>query len=213
MSEAIDLPAARRRRPALDRESAIDAVCEVIAVRGYENTRFADVAAHAGASIGSLQYLFGSRTEMIAVALEDRTLRFFAAAASRADSIADPIERLRWVATYLASGMGGDEAARLEWLVWTEYWRAALRDERLRSASVSAYASWVRLVRDCLELCVCAGVLREPADPEGVAVGLVALGDGLGIQISLGHRDLDWDRAGEVARGWIAGVLDCPALV
>lgn len=202
----------RMRRAVTDRDDLIDAICEVIAERGYENTRFSDVAARASTSIGSLQYFFGSREDMIVLALETRTSRYLAETRAQAASIADPVERLRWVATYLASNVGDPSAARLEWLVWTEYWRAALRDQELRDGSVALYGQWLGLVRESIDACVRAGVFPPPADPDAVAAGAVATGDGLGIQITLGHPGMTRERAGEIMRSWLAAQLGCPAL-
>lgn len=204
--------ATKTPRPALEkRRELIDSVCAVIAERGYEQTRFSDVAARSGASIGSLQYLFGTREDMIIVALEHRTARELAEVAERAEKVSDPVRRLAIIVTHLASG-SGEEQARREWLVWTEYWRAALRDESLRSSSASAYASWMALLREAIEECVAAGHVRAPADLESVAAGAVALGDGLGIQIALNHPGMTWDRAAEIVRAWLAVQLGCPAL-
>lgn len=170
------------------------------------------MAARGATSIGSLQYFFGSREDMITVALESRASRYFTDAAAHAEVIADPLDRLRWVATYLAGGVGDDAAWRLEWLVWTEYWRAALRDDALRDSSAILYGRWIDLVRGCIEGCVESGVCSAPDDVDAVAAGAVATGDGLGIQISLGHPAMTRARAGAVVRMSLAAQLGCPRL-
>jgi hypothetical protein len=150
---------------------------------------------------------------MIIVALESRTSRYFMDAAARADTIADPLDRLRWVATYLAAGVSDDAASRVEWLVWTEYWRAALRDDDLRDSSAILYTRWIDLVRRCIVACVESGLCSAPDDVEAVAAGAVAMGDGLGIQLSLRHPAMTRTRAGAVVRTWLAAQLGCSALV
>jgi hypothetical protein len=92
------------------------------------------------------------------------------------------------------------------------YWRAALRNEGLRAASVAAYDGWRELVRDAAKACVDAGLIAEPNDLDEIAQGACALGDGLGIQIALGHPTMTWTRASMITRGWLAAKLSCPAL-
>lgn len=214
MADAVQTSKVRRRRRAgQDRARIIDAVCEVIAQRGWESARFADVANRAQVSISSLQYLFGSREDMIAVALEGRTQQFLDEARARAAEITDPVHRLRWIASCLASGTEPEDTAGLEWVIWTEYWRAALRDEDLRAVAVAAYHGWTALVVRAIEDCIDAGRIARPADLERISTGLVALGDGLGVQVSLGGTGLTWADAGALVCEWLAAVLSCPELV
>ena len=149
---------------------------------------------------------------MIAVALESRTQQLFDDARSDAMAISDPVERLRRIVSSLASGTTAEEAAGVEWLIWTEYWRAALRDDDLRGVAVRGYRGWVSLVSEAIEDCVRAGRIEAPSSVERVATCLVALGDGLGIQVSLGGTGLTWAQAGALVRASLAEMLACPEL-
>ncbi|MBB2947769.1 AcrR family transcriptional regulator [Actinoplanes lutulentus] len=191
----------------------IDAICEVIAERGYENTRFTDVAKRAGTSVGSLQYAFGSRENMVATALEDRAGRYLAEMQAGGAELASPLARLRWLASHLAAGVGGDEAARLEWLIWTEYWRTSLRDERLRVTSTESYRSWVAMISSAISECVDAGLVAPREDVHAIAVAALGMGDGLGVQVSLSDRDFGWEDAGRMVRTWLGLALNCPDLL
>ncbi|AEV84115.1 HTH-type transcriptional regulator betI [Actinoplanes sp. SE50] len=207
--------AARLRAPKrteAGRHQLIDAVCAVVAERGHENTRFTDVAQRAGTSIGSLQYAFGTRENMVATALDERTNRYLTEIQAAGSGIADPLARLRWLGTHLAAGLGGDDAARLEWLVWTECWRASLRDDRLKAASTAQYRNWIAMITEAIEDCVTAGVIAEPDDTHAIAAAALGMADGLGVQVSLSDRDFGWEDASRMVRSWLALSLNCPDL-
>jgi len=122
------------------RERALVAAIEVIGVRGVERTRLADVAVAGGMSVGNLQYLFGSRSEMIAAALEAAAiadlaiLEALSAAgklpASLDGSLADTVR-----------GLGHRAAAR------TELWHAALRDDELAPLAAAVAEAWRQVLR------------------------------------------------------------------
>jgi len=179
-------PRRRRRRASKDHGDILDAACAVIAERGYESTRLADVADRAGTSISTLQYLFGNRDDLIFAALQSRTARQLKEAQEAAAAIDDPLTRLAWVATHLVADSDDESASRAEWMVWTEYWRAAVRDAELRAESVGVYAGWRDLAQEAILACVRSGVIDADVDVRSAAEGAVALGDGLGIQIALG---------------------------
>ncbi|SDS88572.1 TetR/AcrR family transcriptional regulator [Actinoplanes derwentensis] len=200
------------RRASRNRADLLMQAAEVVAERGFENTRFTDVAGRTGASISTLQYLFGNREDLVVQALRTRTAHLLAEARTAAEAITDPIERLRWVAGHLAATDGSPDAARAEWMLWVEYWRTALRDDELATESINTYDGWASLVRDAIHAAVAAGVLAEPSDIDAVAQGACALADGLGVQIALRRPGLTWERAAAMTRAWLSVTLNCPAL-
>lgn len=202
----------RRRRAADGHEDILDAACAVIAERGYESTRLSDVAERAGTSISTLQYLFGNRDDLIFAALQARTARQLEDARAGSSGIADPLKRLAWVATHLVADSDDESVSRAEWMVWTEYWRAAVRDDELREESVAVYAGWRDLVRGAISGCVAAGLVSDRVDVDAATEGVIALGDGLGIQIALGLPSMSWSHAGALTRSWLANQLECPEL-
>ena len=202
----------RRRRAGPDKEFVLNTICEVIAERGWESTRYTDVARRANIAIGSLQYLFGSREQMMAAALEHQTRQIFDEVHREAETIEKPVDRLAWIASCLVSGITSDETDGTEWVIWTEYWRAALRDERLRAEAARNYRDWTALVTRGIEDCVAEGLVIPEVDIAQIATSLVALGDGLGVQVSLGDSGLTWVEAGALVRDWLARALGHPEL-
>src|SRR5262249_26601181 len=70
---AADTDGARRpgRRAARGREEVLAGASRVIARRGADATRYADVAAETGTAISTLQYSFGSRADLVIAALRE----------------------------------------------------------------------------------------------------------------------------------------------
>ena len=56
------------RRAGRRKIAVLEAACRVIAERGADATRFADVAAESGVPVSTLQYYFGSREDLLVAA-------------------------------------------------------------------------------------------------------------------------------------------------
>ena len=146
------------------RERALAAAIDVIARRGVERTRFADVAISGGMSVGNLQYLFGSRAGMIAAALEAAAIADLAVLATLGTEGGLPAALGRSLAD-TAHGLGQTAAAR------TELWHAALHDDELAPLAAAVAEAW----RQVLRLHVAAAeleatlVLAGVSAPPGVA--------------------------------------------
>ncbi|GII53251.1 hypothetical protein Pth03_16400 [Planotetraspora thailandica] len=101
----------------------------MLAERGYENTRFADVSAASGVAISTLQNYFGSREDMVIEAMGLSVEREVAALEAVAAAERDPWERL--VAMIDRSLDNPDHVRRM----LVEFWRAAMRDDELHKYS------------------------------------------------------------------------------
>jgi AcrR family transcriptional regulator len=155
--------AAVRHRDAwrASRERALIAAIAVIGARGVEGTRFVDVAAAGGMSVGNLQYLFGSRAGMIGAALETAAIADLAALATLAAAGELPTGLPASLADTV-HGLGRGVAAR------TELWHASLRDERLAPLAAAVAEAWRQVLRHYLTAAelestlVLAGVSAPP---------------------------------------------------
>jgi AcrR family transcriptional regulator len=119
----------RKRAGGAKRTLVLDAVIVVLAERGYENARFADVSAASGVAISTLQNYFGSREDMVIEAMELSADREVAALETVATTELDPWERL--VAMIDRSLELPDHARQM----LVEFWRSAMRDDELREYS------------------------------------------------------------------------------
>src|SRR5579872_4757013 len=60
----------RGRRAARGKEELLRTAATVVAQRGLEHTRFADVSSATGVAISTLQYYFGSREDLLIAVIE-----------------------------------------------------------------------------------------------------------------------------------------------
>ncbi|MEU0547860.1 TetR/AcrR family transcriptional regulator [Micromonospora sp. NPDC005979] len=131
------MPIGRTRRAGGEKRGAVlDAVMDVLASRGYENTRFADVSAAGGVAISTLQTYFGSREDMIIVAMQVFTDREVAALHAVPVAEADPWRRL---VALTDRSLHNSESARR---ILVEFWRSAMRDDELRDHSAEVLARY-----------------------------------------------------------------------
>ena len=72
----------------------LEAACRVIAERGADATRFADVAAESGVPVSTLQYYFGSREDLLVAAFRHASSTEIAALEAEVAAIDDPWDQL-----------------------------------------------------------------------------------------------------------------------
>lgn len=130
------MPTRRRRAGGERRTAVLDAVADVLATRGYENTRFTDVAAAGGVAISTLQTYFGSREDMIIEAMQVYTDREVAALRAVSDAETDPWRRLVGL---VDRSLHNSESTRR---ILVEFWRSAMRDDELRDHSAEVWARY-----------------------------------------------------------------------
>jgi AcrR family transcriptional regulator len=183
----------------------------VTAQRGADATRFRDVAAETGSAVSTLQYSFGSREDLIIAALEDAAEADLDRVRMAAEAASGPVEQLRALVRESVVA-DSDETAREAWLVWVEYWRAAAQDSELRSGSAAIYARWRTLVGGILADGRAAGDFRGDLDTDQTAIQVLALLDGVGIPVVLGHPGMTSARAAAAVLDALAAMLGCEAL-
>jgi AcrR family transcriptional regulator len=195
-------------RPRLDhirRPELLTAAATVIRRRGLENARVADVAEEAGTSAPSVLYYFASKSELLKEALTSAEERFYEDLAVELEEIQSARERLIRIVQY-GAGEGDYDAA-----LWMELWARALRDPELAVTRAELDGRWRRTIAEVVRY----GQEREefgPADPEGFAVLLAALLDGLAVQIALKDMEVTPDRVRALALKLAERELGCELL-
>lgn len=179
----MGMPAAQRTRRAggARREAVLDAVVDTLALRGYENTRFADVSAAGGVAISTLQSYFGSREDMLIEALRRATDEEVEALVAAAATERDPWRRL---VALIDRSLGSTERTRQALI---EFWRAGIRDEELRAHSAEVRARYrepfLRAVTDGCD----QGAFRPACTPDDVVDFLLVALAGVMIPRVLHH--------------------------
>jgi AcrR family transcriptional regulator len=134
---AFFMPVERRVRRAggARRTAVLESAAKVLAERGYENTRYADVSATSGVAVSTLQNYFGSREDMLIETLRHATDVELFAFDAVAGAEVDPWHRL---VTLIDRNLNAPVHYHR---VLIEFWRAGIRDAELRDY---AEENWAR---------------------------------------------------------------------
>lgn len=172
----------RKGRPVEhDRGELLVAARSVAASKGFDALRFVDVSQATGVPISSLQYAFGSRDTMVREVIRH--------------SVEEELERLRkgisrertpWkqVARFIRLSISTEEQRRHEgWVLWMELLRAASRDAHMRREVSHFVQEWQKLVGGPISAGVRVGDFIPLVSEEAAAASIVALTDGLSLQV------------------------------
>lgn len=111
--------------------------------------------------------------------------------------IADPWQRME---AFIAWGIDLDDDTRREgWLIWTEYWRAALRDPSLLADSADLAGRWRAIIESIVQAGITSGDFQVDGPVDDAVAEILALVDGFGVQLMVGDQALDASRAVEIA--------------
>ena len=146
----------------------LEAACRVIAERGADATRFADVAAESGVPVSTLQYYFGSREDLLVAAFRHASSAEIAALEAEVAGLGRPVGPARTIISRSLTGYEPDapEAGRL----WIESWHFGIRDPEMRADALRDNTAWRRLVADVVRGGIERGVFSDRHDPDKVAV-------------------------------------------
>jgi AcrR family transcriptional regulator len=189
-SAALDTAPGRGpgRRAGRRKIEVLEAACRVIAERGADATRFADVAAESGVPISTLQYYFGSREDLLVAAFRHASGTEMAALEAEVRALADPWQQLERIVA--ASLTGYQPEAPGGGRLWIESWHFGIRDAEMRADALRDNTAWRRLVADVVRGGVSAGAFGGRYDPDTVAVLTIAAADGMGIPLSLADPEI-----------------------
>lgn len=161
--------ARRARRAGGARRAAVaETVAAVLAERGYERTRFADVAAASGTAISTLQNYFGSREDMLIEAIRHTTENEVVALEAVAEAERDPWLRLvAMIDRNLNTPLGNHR-------LLIEVWRSSMRDDELREYSQEGWARYRAPFVQSVIAGTEAGVFTPVATPDDIVDLLLA---------------------------------------
>ncbi|MYR44077.1 TetR/AcrR family transcriptional regulator [Streptomyces sp. SID5910] len=160
------------------REELLRAAIEQISARGVAALRIADVAAALGVSNALVLYHFSTKEKLVAAAFthaaEDDLARLRKLLSRRTSALRRLRAAVRWYApTGQAKG----------WRLWIEGWAASLREPALREVTRELDRQWKAAIAEVIADGVAAGEFPCP-DPDGAALRLTALLDGLAVQLT-----------------------------
>ncbi|MCX5202969.1 TetR family transcriptional regulator C-terminal domain-containing protein [Streptomyces sp. NBC_00237] len=189
-SRAPAAPSVRRTRNAIATTSAapdggrplqiVREAVRLIAERGFHAVRVADIAEACATSTATIHYHFPGRDDLLEAAVrwcmdEDAARR--ATRTADAENAADELHQL------IELQVPYSEQQRRQWLVWVDLWAQAARSTAVGRLHVDYYRQWRDTVADVVRRGVAQGAFRPGTDPEGAALRLTALIDGLASQV------------------------------
>lgn len=149
------------------------AVLDIVSDRGYQATRFQDVAASTGLAVSTLQGYFGSRADMVVEAMMTGTDDEVSAMQKAARESADPWQQLVILV---------DRGLRTPipiWRVLMEFWCAAAHDEELRQHSITLQRKYRQPFLDAITGGIECGRFQPTHAPDAIADATIATLDGL----------------------------------
>lgn len=185
-------------------DTLLRVACDVVRERGLPNTRAADVATAAGVSQALVFYHFETKDKMLA--------RAFAYAVEqdldRLDAIrrspARPLEQLRKILKVYAP------AGSKTWAMWVDGWAESMRTPEVEVVSRRLDLRRKEALTEVISAGVADGTFRC-ADAHGAAWRLVALIDGLAVQVTVHDRVISRRQFAEWVRVAAAGELGVDA--
>jgi len=188
----------RRKDQARRRAQLAAATRELLLEHGALGLRVKDIAARSGISSSAVLYYYPDLDDLLLEVTRDAMSRYGERRADAIRGIADPAAQLR-----IAIGLGvptgpDDDDSRLL------YELDAMTGSSRLFATLSAafFDRQVMLYERVLERGADSGAFVLTADAVTIARGLVALEDGLGLQVVLGHPEVDAAAAVAILLAW-----------
>ena len=187
------------------REELLRAALDVIADRGFGDTRIADVAERAGTSPALVIYYFQTKDNLLTEAVRLAEDLWYDYGFRRVAAVTGATARLgELVATSFMppSEVGFPDLGAL----WVDLWARSLRHADVARVRQEFDARWRQVIADAVVEGQTAGEFA-PVDPAEFATALSALIDGLAVQLVLGDPAVDPEVAARIAMGYAAGRL------
>jgi AcrR family transcriptional regulator len=195
----------RPRNQAERRRQLANAGRRVLLERGAVGVRVKDIAERAGITSSSVLYYYPRLDELMMEVSREAMERYAERRSRRVRALDEPVRQLR-LAIHLGVPTGpDDEESRLLY----ELDAFIGSSPAFRVLSSSFFDRQVVLYQQVLESGTKRGVFDLATDADSLARGLVAMEDGLGLQVVVGHPGLDSAEAERILlrhAGAVAGV-------
>ncbi|WP_022892167.1 TetR/AcrR family transcriptional regulator [Agromyces subbeticus] len=177
----------RPNRRAERRLAILDAAREVAVREGAAGTTLRAIATAAGMESSSVFYYFGGLNEIVRELVFATSDRFIATITAAVATATTPTERLHAaIEAGSTGGLEGDDSRILY-----EFWAAGLRDESMNDADHALDRRQVEIYRGIMSDGIATGDFRPRIAVDEIAWSLVALEDGLVMDILAGTKTRD----------------------
>ena len=187
------------------REQMLRAALDVIAERGYAESRIADVAERAGTSPALVIYYFKTKDQLLTEAIRFSEDSWYEAGTRRMAEISTAAGKLEELVA-MSCLPEADSEPTSSWALWLDLWAQSVRHPEVASVRQKFDERWRDLVCSLVVAGQEAGEFG-PVDPVDFAVLFSALLDGLAVQIALADPVVDTQRAYELCMQFAAAQL------
>ena len=196
------MPKISQSRREARRLDILEAALACFAENGFHQVGMAEIVRRSGMSHGAVYSYFHSKDDIIEALADDRHSReaILNAAAASDDPLADLVALARAYAASLA-----DPSDELRRRVGVHGWAEALRSPRVRVRVVEGIAIPRALVAGLVARAQSAGRLTPDVDADALARSLVALFQGVTLQVVWGEP-VDLDACAEVVERMLRGL-------
>ena len=179
------------------RRAMLQAAAELIAERGFGETRIADVAKRAGTSSGLVIYYFGTRDRLLVDALRFSEEAYYDGAATLLGDEPDFRNRLAMLVEWsCVPSLPGEVSG--SWGLWLDLWATALRHPEVREARVELDGRWRDLLEQLVREGQQSGAVDAGVDARQFALSFTIVLDGLSTQVALEDPEITSDVAYDI---------------
>ena len=179
------------------------AAFEVIAESGIDSATFRSVASQAGYTTGALVHYIKEKDDLLLSAAE-HSATLVRARMERFETDLSGLEALRYV---LYESLPRDKERRGTWKIWIGFWDRSLKNPRVRKLTKARYSEWRTRILTLLKQAAADGEVPQHLDLERTADSLVALIDGIGVQVLLTGTRMAAQRQYALVDHWIDTIL------
>jgi TetR/AcrR family transcriptional repressor of bet genes len=185
------------------RQQLIEATIDSLAKRGYSETTMADVADGAGLSRGIVNFHFESKEKLLVATLQymaDEYAAHWRAALQKAGE--DPAGQ---IATIVAADFDRAICNKRKLAAWCAFWGEAKSRPTYQALCGARDQAYQTVIVDlCRRLKADGGYAFEP---EGMALALSAMLEGLWLRLMMGTEDVTRESAHQAAREFLASAF------
>jgi TetR/AcrR family transcriptional regulator, transcriptional repressor of bet genes len=160
------------------RVELISATLRIMSAQGFDRATVRDIARAAGASVGSVNYYFKSKDDLLHAAVAETDARF---RSHVRDALAETSGYAEKLGRVVELCFPDDELEGPDWGVFVDLWHQAARLESYRAIFEEANVEWVELLSGVLADGAEEGTFTLTGTPRDEAVAFAAMIDGLAL--------------------------------
>jgi AcrR family transcriptional regulator len=187
------------------REQMLRAALEVIAERGYAETRIADVAERIGISPALVIYYFKTKDQLLTESIRYLENIWYATGQRRMTELPTAMARIEEIVA-MSCLPEADAEPRSSWTLWLDFWTLAARNPEVAGLRQRDDERWRDMVSSLVTDGQQSGEFRA-VDADSFAILFCSLLDGLAIQIALDDPVVGPERAFDLCMNFSANQL------